>query len=176
MINCMKKAYRRSGKVLKVERQGYISNLSEYEGMSLRGIAEKTRHHFKTVKKYADREDWNVGYKQRKQRVSLLEPLYPLIDEWLKEDLKRRRKHRRKGTKIYNDIAGHEEHSKLLKVGKQTVINYVSRRKKELCKQTYSTAMFGLHSMSEAQVDFGEILVETSKGAEETAGKRERGK
>ena len=154
--------------MLKLERQSYISNLDRYEGKSLRKIAEQTGHHFNTVKKYVDKEDWNTEYKPRKQRKSLLEPLYPIIDEWIKEDLKRTRKNRRTGTKIYNDLLKSEEHSQLLAVGKQTVINYVNRRKKELCKQTYSTAMFALHSMCEAQVDFGQALVVTVKGAEES--------
>ena len=153
--------------MLPVRKQEHLSNLSHFEGMSLREIAEHTGHHFNTVKKYVDKEDWNEGYKPRKQRISPLDPLKPVIDEWITEDLKRKRKHRRTGTKIYNDLRKHEEHSKLLEVGKHTVINYVSRRKKELCKQTYSTAMFGLHSMGEAQVDFGEILVVRHKGAEE---------
>ncbi len=61
-----------------------------------------------------------------------------------------------------------EKHGKGLKVGKQTALNYVSRRKKELSKKTYQTAMFGLHSMCEAQVDFGKALVVGSGGAEET--------
>jgi transposase len=153
--------------VLALKKQMHLSNLSEFEGMSLRAIAEKTGHHFNTVKKYVDKEDWNEGYTPRKQRVSLLDPLKPVIDEWITEDLKRKSKHRRTGTKIYKDLAKSEEHSKLLAVGRKTVINYVSRRKKELCKKTYSTAMFALHAMCEAQIDFGEILIETSKNAEE---------
>ena len=150
-----------------LDRQGYISSLSRYEGMSLREIAQHSGHHFNTVKKYVDKEDWNRLYKPRKERVSLLEPLKPTIDEWIAEDLKRGRKYRRTGTKIYSDLHKHAELSKLLAVGKQTVINYVSRRKKELCKKTYQTAMFGLHSMCEAQVDFGQILVVGENGAEE---------
>lgn len=153
--------------MLPMERQNYLSNLSEFEGMSLRSIAEKTGHHFDTVKKYVDKEDWNKEYKPRKERISLLEPLKPVIDEWIREDLKRKRKHRRTGTKIYNDLRIHGEHSKQLAVGKQTVINYVGLRKKELCKKAYGTAMYGLHPMCFAQVDFGEVLVLTSGGAEE---------
>jgi len=49
-----------------MNRQNYLSNLSEYEGMSLRGIAEKTGHHFNTVKKYVGKEDWNTEYKVRR--------------------------------------------------------------------------------------------------------------
>jgi len=152
-----------------MERQNYLTNLSEYEGKSLRAIAEQTGHHFNTVKKYVDKEDWNEERKPRKKTVSKLEPLKPVIDEWIREDLKRKKKYRRTGTKIYNDLREHEEHSKNLIVGKHTVINYVSRRKEELCKKTYATAMFGLHVRGSAQVDFGEILVRRQNGAEEAA-------
>ena len=151
--------------MLEVKKQNYLSNLSQYEGLSLREIAQRSGHHFNTVKKYVDREDWNIDYKARKERASLLDPLKPVIDSWIKEDLKRNRKHRRTATKIYNDLKSDESYQ--LKVGKQTVINYVSRRKKELCKKTYQTAMFGLHSMCEAQVDFGEVLVVGKGGMEE---------
>jgi transposase len=151
-----------------MDEQNYLSNLSQFEGLSLREIANRSGHDFRTVKKYVDREDWNEEYKARKGRVSLLDPLKPVVDEWIKEDLKRSRKYRRTGTKMYNDLAKHPEHGKLLKVGKQTVINYVSIRKKELCKKTYATAMYGLHSMCAAQVDFGDIIVALDNGAEET--------
>ena len=154
--------------MLPLDKQNYLANLSQYEGLSLREIAERSGHHFNTVKKYVDKEDWNKDYTPRKARVSLLEPLKPTIDAWIAEDMRRSRKYRRTGTKIYNDLARDKELSKLLAVGKQTVINYVSRRKKELCKKTYGTAMFGLHAMCEAQVDFGYILVAQANGAEET--------
>jgi hypothetical protein len=59
------------------------------------------------------------------------------------------------------------EYSKVLAVGKQSVINYVRKRKKELSRQTYNTAMFAVHAICEAQVDFGDILVKRSHGGEE---------
>jgi Transposase and inactivated derivatives len=150
-----------------VEKQNYLANLRQFEGLSLREISERSGHHFNTVKKYVDRENWNETYRPRKERVSLLEPLKGTIDEWITEDLKRSRKYRRTATKIYNDLHADPELNKMLVVGKQTVINYVSRRKKELCKKTYATAMFGLHAMCEAQVDFGQVLVVGKSGAEE---------
>jgi len=154
--------------VLDLDRQKYIGNLEQYEGMSLRGIAAKTGHHFNTVKKYVDKTDWNAEYKARKTQASRLDPLKEIIDEWLSEDMKRNRKYRRTATKIYNDLMKDGEHSKLLAVGKQSVINYVRKRKKEMSKQTYNTAMFAVHAMCEAQVDFGDILVKSSRGTEET--------
>jgi transposase len=151
-----------------MDKQNYLSNLSRYEGKSLRAIAKKSGHHFNTVKKYVDREDWNSEYTPRKERVSLLDPLKPIIDEWITEDLKRRRKDRRTATKIYNDLRADSEHSKLLLVGDVTVRRYVSKRKKELCQKTYGTAMYGLHSMGWAQVDFGDVTVTLPGGSEVT--------
>jgi transposase len=153
--------------VLKLERQKYLGNLSEYEGMSLRGIAKKTGHHIQTVKKYVEKEDWNAEYKARKERGSKLAPLAEVIDGWIAEDLKRQRKYRRTASKIYNDLRSDPGYSKILAVGKQSVINYVSKRKKELNRQTYNTAMFASHAVCEAQVDFGDILVKRKHGGEE---------
>ena len=153
--------------MLDLKRQVYLENLEKYEGMSLREIARKTGHHFDTVKKYVDREDWNAGYKVRKERVSKLEPLKEIIDEWIREDLPRKRKYRRTGTKIHKDLSNHKEYGKLLEVGVQTVINYVSKRKKELSRQTYKTAMFAVHAQGFAQVDFGDVLVKMPNGSEE---------
>ena len=73
--------------MLKVKKQNYLSNLSEYEGMNLRAIAKRSGHHFNTVKKYVDREDWNKEYQPRKGRPSPLDPLKPVIDEWLLVDV-----------------------------------------------------------------------------------------
>ena len=81
--------------MLPMEKQSYLSNLSQFEGLSLREIAKRSGHHFDTVKKYVDKEDWNEGYKPRKERASLLEPLKSVIDGWIMEDLKRGRKYRR---------------------------------------------------------------------------------
>jgi len=154
--------------VLELKEQFRLSNLSEYEGMGIRAIMRKTGHHYQTVKKYIDKEDWNVGYKPRKQRASKLEPLMPTIDKWLREDMTKRRKDKRAATKIFNDLQKDEELSKLLEVSKQTVLNYVSKRKKELYSQTYKTAMYTLHAMCEAQVDFGDVTIIRGNGAEET--------
>ena len=152
--------------MLKVEKQNYLLNLEQFEGLSLREIAEKTGHHFNTVKKYVDREDWNEGYKERKARKSKLDELKPVIDEWIEEDMKRRRKDRRTAKKIYNDLKKDEEHGKKLKVSQETVTNYVRKRKGEIRHNIYETAMFGLHSRGQAQLDFGEILIKQPNGAE----------
>jgi len=153
--------------VLDLKRQIYLGNLDQYEGMSLRAIAKKTGHHIQTVKKYVEKEDWNGGYKERKVQRSRLDPLKEVIDGWIQEDLKRKKKYRRTATKIYGDLQRDKEYGGMLSVGKQSVINYVSKRKKELSRQTYNTAMFAMHAMCEAQVDFGDVLIKNRHGGDE---------
>jgi transposase len=58
-----------------MDKQNYLTNLRQFEGLSLREIANRSGHHFNTVKKYADKEGWNTEYKARKERSSRLEPL-----------------------------------------------------------------------------------------------------
>ena len=149
--------------MLTMDRTNYITGLQNFEGLSLRKISKKTGHHFNTVKKYVDCEDWNQEIKPRKERESRLEPLKSTIDEWLKLDLKMPRKQRHTGTRVYERLRTEEKTKDLLLVGKQTVINYVSKKKKELCKNTYDTAVYGHHPFGQAQLDFGEVYAYDSK-------------
>ena len=135
----------------------YITGIENYEGLSLREISRKTGHHFNTVKKYVNCDNWNHEIKPRKERGSKLDPLKPIIDEWLKTDMKMPRKQRHTGTRVYDRLKAEEETKDLLTVGIQTVIAYVSKMKKELCKSTYDTAILGYHPFGQAQVDFGEV-------------------
>jgi transposase len=61
--------------MLQMRRQNYLNNLSQYKGLSLRAIAEKTDHHFNTVKKYVDKANWNSGVMPQEERKTKLEPL-----------------------------------------------------------------------------------------------------
>ena len=133
----------------------YITGLEKYEGLSLREICKRTGYHFNTVKKYIDKENWNEEIKPNKERKSKLDEVKPIIDEWLRIDIKMPRKQRHTGTRVYDRLK--EEHSDKLLVGKQTVINYVTKTKRELCKSVYDTAIFGYHPYGQAQVDFGEV-------------------
>ncbi len=56
VLDCMDYYTGGHGKVLKMERQEYLTNLSQYEGLSLREIERLSGHSFRTVKKYVDRE------------------------------------------------------------------------------------------------------------------------
>lgn len=145
-----------------MERIQYITGLDQYEGLSLREISRRTGHHFNTIKKYIDRDNWNEEIKPRKPRGSKLDPLKPIIDEWLKNDLKMPRKQRHTGTKIYELLKTDDRYKDRLLVGKQTVINYVTKTKRELCKSVYDTAILAYHDFGEAQVDFGDVYAYNS--------------
>ena len=140
-----------------MDETNYITALQKFEGLSMREISRRTGFHFNTVKKYIDCEDWNFEVKPRKKRCSKLDPLTPVIDKWLEEDLKLPRKQRHTGTRIFQRLKS--EYPAELEVGKQTVINYVSDKKKELCKSTFDTAIKGDHVPGQAQLDFGEVYV-----------------
>lgn len=56
-----------------------IKYLHDYEGKSLRKIADETGHHFATVTKYTATQDFNLELKPPQQRVAKLDPLKPLI-------------------------------------------------------------------------------------------------
>ena len=144
-------------------QQRYIINLENFEGLSLREICKRTGHHFNTVKKYADKENWNEEIKPRKESSSKLDELKPKIDERLKTDLKMPRKQRHTGTRVFDRLTN--EYSDALKVGKQTVINYVTKTTRELSKSVYDTAILGYHPYGQVQVDFGEVYAFNEHGA-----------
>ncbi len=143
--------------MLKMDETNYITALQKFEGLPMREIVRRTGYHFNTVKKYVDCEDWNLEVKPRKQKPSRLDLLKPVIDDWLKKDLRMPRKQRHTGVRIFERLK--DEYEKELTVGQQTVINYVSKRKKELCKSTFDTAIKGYHPPGQAQLDFGEVYV-----------------
>ncbi|GHV14067.1 hypothetical protein FACS1894219_09660 [Clostridia bacterium] len=63
--------------------------------------AEQSGHHFNTMKKHVDKDDWNTECKPIKARVTKLDPLKEAIDGWLCEDLKRKRKFKRNVTNLF---------------------------------------------------------------------------
>ena len=52
--------------MLTMEHIYRIRHLSKFEGKSLRKIAEITGHDFSTVRRYVDKEDFNLGMPAKK--------------------------------------------------------------------------------------------------------------
>ena len=111
--------------MLQVGQIQYITGLEKYEGLSLREICKRTGHHFNTVKKYVDKEDWNEEIKPKKVRKSKLDNVKPIIDKWLRNDLKMPRKQRHTGIRVYERLV--REHKDKLLVGKRQLATHFER-------------------------------------------------
>lgn len=81
-----------------MEKIQHITTIDRFENLSIREICRMTGLHYKTVKKYLNKEDWNAEIKIKRVYPSKLDPVKPIIDEWLTNDLKAPRKQRHTGT------------------------------------------------------------------------------
>ena len=140
----------------------YIKRLHKKEGLSIREIMRRTGYHYETVRKYLDMEDFNEPLYPPRKTTSLLDPLKPVIDSWLQEDLKEPRKQRHTAKRVFERLQ--EEYPELLEVKLRTVQYYVSQKKKELYKEQTKARLPLYHPPGEAQVDFGHFSFINNSG------------
>ena len=126
--------------------------MHDMEGCTIREIMRRSGYHYKTVKKYLDMEDFNDLPSIPKEIPSLLDPLKPIINKWLEDDLKAPRKQRHTAKRIYDRLQ--EEYADQLEVKLRTVQYYVSTKKKELYAEKSKGYIPLEHPAGEAQVDF----------------------
>lgn len=88
----------------------YIKRLYESEGISIREIMRRTGYHYETVKKYLD-----MVFTHH----SLLDPLKPVIDQWLLGDLKAPRKQRHTTKRVFERLQ--DKYPQMLEVKLHTV-------------------------------------------------------
>ena len=60
--------------MLTMEQIYRIRNMKKFEGKSLRKIAQITGHDFETVKKYVEKDDFNLYPRPKQQRKGKLDP------------------------------------------------------------------------------------------------------
>lgn len=130
-----------------------IKFLFNRKGKSLRSIAKETGHDFETVKKYVEKDDFNIELKKKSARKGKLDPYKYLIDEWLTIDLKAKPKQRHTAQRVYTRLK--EMYGDEFNVSERAVREYVSKKKKELNESTQGYLPLE-HIPSEAQADFGE--------------------
>jgi transposase len=146
--------FKEEGKVLNMTHIEYIKDLYEKEGLSLREIARMTKRDFRTVQKYAYRENWNppVEIKLEAEDYPVLGPHIETINQWLEQDKSEPRKQRHTIQRIYDRLR--KEHS--YEGSYSTVKRYVARKKakdKKISEGYLPIAQPPGH----AQVDFGEF-------------------
>lgn len=127
--------------------------MHDVEGCSIREIMRRTGYHYETVKKYVDMEDFNSPPQPPTELPSLLDPLKPIIDKWLQDDLKAPRKQRHTAKRIFERLQN--EHGDELEVKLRTIQYYVSNKKKDLYIEKSKGRLPLEHPPGEAQVDFG---------------------
>lgn len=148
--------------MLRMDDVKYIRRMFENEGASIREIMRRTGYHYETVRKYLDMDDFNEPYHAAKEVPSLLDPLKPVIDEWLEEDLKAPRKQRHTAKRVYDRLKA--EYSEELKVKQRTVQYYVSKKRKELYEERKKGYLPLEHPAGEAQVDFCKFVYYDNAG------------
>jgi transposase len=88
--------------VLTVTDINYIKQEVNIKGRSYSDVARQMGRDPRTIKKYADKEDWNKYKQVRKAKV--MEPVKPIVDKWLQEDLKNKKKYRRTANRIFDQL------------------------------------------------------------------------
>lgn len=135
-----------------MEQINHIKYEVNFKGKSLRKISKETGHHFNTVKKYVEKQDFNLEVKPKKSKPRKLSPYVELIDSWLKADLNSKPKQRHTAKRVYDRL---KELYPDFNVSDRSVRAYVSKKKKELGLNIEGYLPLE-HPPGEAQVDFGE--------------------
>ncbi|GBF12252.1 integrase core domain protein [Tepidibacillus sp. HK-1] len=136
--------------MLAMAQQNYIKHLREREDLAINSIAKQMNINWRTAKKYADKDDWNLDLKERKKRYPILGDYIEIIDTWLEEDLRKPKKQRHTQIRVYQRLVDECGFTG----GIRTVTAYVAKKKKELTKTTDKFIDLQ-HPDGEAQVDYG---------------------
>lgn len=151
--------------MISMAEQKYIKQLYE-DGVSKSEIQRRTKLNYRTVCKYADKEDWNDERQPNLDPESypVLGKFIPMIDEWLEGDTRAPRKQRHTAKRIYDRLREEAGYTG----GYSSVKRYV-RKKRFVLKQGLVGCLPLAHPMAFAQVDFGEFQRYDAEGAEHKA-------
>jgi transposase len=139
--------------MLAMPEVNYIKHLRENEDLSINEISRKTGCNWRTVKKYADGEVPLEPLPFSKKGMMYEEGYGEIIDYWLEEDMKLKRKDRRTNKNMFEQLK--KEHE--FKGSYRTVCDYIQHRKPQI-KEEKTTRYERLeHPPGEAQVDFGNM-------------------
>ena len=131
----------------------YIRLETNTKGRSYSSVAKQMGVDPRTVKKYADLDDFNPDQQiKQRRKAPVMDPVKPIIDQWLMEDMKKKKKFRRTAQRIYDLLV--KKHA--FKGSDRAVRDYVAKRKNELLEESDEAALPLQTIPGTAQVDFGE--------------------
>lgn len=119
--------------MLTMAQQQYIKHLYEVEEKSLAEIARTTNLNYRTVCKYALKDDWSEDDLPNLEPESypVLGEFIPTINEWLEEDKRVPRKQRHTSQRIYDRLVREYGY----KGSYSSVRRYVHKKKSEAVSQ-----------------------------------------
>lgn len=131
----------------------YIRHETNFKGANYAEVARKVGVDWRTVKKYADQEDFSseITIKQTR-RSPIMDPVKPIIDDWLREDARKKKKFRRTAKRIFTLLAEQHEFTG----SERSVRAYVAKRKREFAETSDHAALPLVTKPGAVQVDFGE--------------------
>ena len=138
--------------MLAVAEMNYIRHEANQKGCSYSDIAKRMKRDPRTVKKYAEMEDFSASKVKQKRKAKVMDPVKPILDKWIKEDLTKKKKYRRTAKRMYEMLK--EQFG--FTGSDRSVRLYVSKRKQELLEENESAALPLEAKPATAQVDFGE--------------------
>ncbi|WP_353893678.1 IS21 family transposase [Proteinivorax hydrogeniformans] len=141
--------------MLTITQLNYIRKMYFEKGLSYSEIERRTGHNYRTIKKYLEKEDFNVKPK-KKSGPTKSDLIRPYVREILEEDKDKKKKYRHTAKKIHERLKV-ERPDKYL-ISERTMRTLVKEEKQKV----YNTddCHLGLdHPGGEAQVDFGEIYI-----------------
>lgn len=139
--------------MLQVDTVNYIRSEVNAKGHSYSEVARRTNTDIRTVKKYADQEEFQAQKRKRKKKRSpVMDPVKEQVDQWLIDDGKKKKKYRRTAKRIWQQLCDkyHFEGSE------RTVRDYVAKRKVSLQEESNQAALPLESKPGDAQVDFGQ--------------------
>ena len=147
-------------------QQQYIKHLYEKEEKSLAEIARTTNLNYRTVCKYALRDDWSEDKLPNLEPESypVLGEFIPTINEWLEKDKLVPRKQRHTSQRVYDRL--HREYG--YTGSYSSVRRYVRKKKAEMSSKPQGCLPLK-HPPGEAQLDFGEFMYYDAHGQEHNA-------
>jgi transposase len=131
----------------------YIRHEVNKKGHSYSEVAKRMNRDKRTVQKYADMENFNPEEKIIQTRTAkIMDPVKPILDQWIREDLQKKKKFRRTAQRMYIQLV--EDYG--FEGSDRSVRHYVSKRKRELIEESEDAALPLEAKPGTAQVDFGE--------------------
>jgi transposase len=138
--------------MLAVAEINYIRHEVNTKDRHYADVADSMNKDPRTVKKYADMDDFNEKKVRQKRPARVMDPIKSILESWILEDFKKKKKFRRTAQRMY-DLLVQGYH---FKGSARSVRLFVSQKKKELLNDS-GQASLPLESKSgTAQVDFGE--------------------